>query len=157
MDGCRRHQGSEATGLKKRPMAAMREEFAAQITAAIARLAAFVMVATLLSPQSFGQTREDDLKPLMEQLNACYYAWSVHLAANTCEPAATVVDAAFGSCAESEKTVLDAVKKIDGPNVASGFQDALMKSKGARWMRDRYLAIVLQTRINQGLCSGKSD
>jgi hypothetical protein len=124
------------------------------MTCVLKRFTVFVIAATLLSPQSFGRTRRDDLTPLMARLFVCYRAWSTDLAANTCEPATTVVDAAFGSCAKEEEAVLDEAAKVGGPSLASVFRDEIAKEKTER---SRYLAIVLQTRISNGRCSGKSN
>jgi hypothetical protein len=121
-------------------------------------------VSIVLADNSFGQNETDrffaKLEPQSAALGDCYRLQSIRLATLTCEPAATVIDAAFGSCGTQEKAYKDAMVRIGGATIPSENFAELADSIVAKVKvdtRQAILGIILETRIRAGRCSGNSN
>ena len=116
---------------------------------------------------AFGQNETerffDKLKPQEAAMNLCYEFNIVRFAMKTCEPASTVVDAAYGRCNSQEKAYADAyvsamIKRGGQPHGESYIDEAeQIISMAKQRMRQTFLARVLDDRIEGGLCAENSN
>jgi hypothetical protein len=84
----------------------------------------------------------------------CFDFASVKFAVQTCEPAETVVEAAYGTCREQERVYVDAVVKNMGISRAAVMGGL---SQGKQGLRQSLLAVVLKARADSGRCVGNSN
>jgi hypothetical protein len=121
----------------------------------------FLTAALSLAPihASFGQNETERFfaksAPQSEALGDCYRTQSVRYATSTCEPAATVVDAAFGSCTTQQRAYIEALVKNGGPTFLSIAEGIVAKVKVD--IRQFLLAKVVEARLAAGRCSGNSN
>jgi hypothetical protein len=119
-----------------------------------------VAIMSVAAADAFGQ--DDKSLPFLKELraeaaaiNQCYRANAIRFATQTCEPASTVVDAAYGACRHLEKAYADAVRKLGGPSFSDEPERALSETKED--LRPAYLVGVLNTRLKAGICQENSN
>lgn len=102
----------------------------------------------------FGQNETDrffeKLKPKLVEMTTCYDVNTVRFAAKTCEPASTVVEAAYGVCGTQERSYTDDWRALGGPEYADIGWHLIEEAKQS--MRQQLLGVVLRTRVKFGLC-----
>ena len=88
-------------------------------------------------------------KPQMENMLICFDFVAIKFAVQTCEPAETVVQAAYGACHTVEEEYVATVMKN-----ADLSREAVMDglSEGKRQLSQVLLATVLKARIDSGRC-----
>ena len=105
----------------------------------------------------------DKLKPQEAAMNLCYEFNIIRFAMKTCEPASTVVDAAYGRCHSQEKAYASAyeramIKSVGQSHGESYIDDAeQIISMAKQRMRQTFLARVLDDRIKGGVCAENSN
>lgn len=111
---------------------------------------------SFMATGAFGDSIFTKAKPQGQAVAHCYRTNIVKFATQTCEPASTVLDAAYGECLTEEKDYVDTVIRLG----TSGFADdaperirAIIRDQ----MRQMYLPGVLNVRIKFGLCVGNSN
>jgi hypothetical protein len=85
---------------------------------------------------------------MLSMFRRAVLAVKARFAVQTCEPASTVVDAAYGACRSQEKAYADATIKLGG----HGAEQAISTAK--QEVRQKLLSIVLDARIKSGRCTG---
>jgi hypothetical protein len=121
----------------------------------------FVLAAAALfaCTGAFGQNETqrffEKLSPQETAMGDCYRLNSIRFAVQTCEPASTVVDAAYGSCRREEKAYADTMIKLGGPSFADAPEHMISMAK--KEMRQTSLSIVLDARIESGRCTENSN
>ena len=92
-------------------------------------------------------------------MSECYRMNTLRFAGETCEPASTVVDAAYGSCRREEMAYVRAyaveMRKFGLTSHSGDAEDIITKAKSEK--RQTFLAMVLDGRIKIGLCGRISN
>src|SRR5664279_1487330 len=104
--------------------------------------------------ESFGQNQTERFNamvaPQRDAVGDCYKAQTSRFAALSCEPAETVVDAAFGRCVAFEKAYKDVMVMNTDAEFMS-IADAIV-AKTKITIRQFLLARVLEVRLQAGRC-----
>ena len=119
-----------------------------------------VAIMSFAAADAFGQNDKSlpflkELRPEALAINQCYRANAIRFATETCEPASTVMDAAFGACRHLEQAYANAVRKLGGASFSDEPERAISETK--EQLRPAYLAAVLNTRLKAGACQGNSN
>src|SRR5271166_1438427 len=87
----------------------------------------FIVVAGLsfIPASAFGDSMFTKARPQGLALAHCYRTNVVKFATETCEPASTVLEAAYGECLHEEKDYVDAVIKLGTPGFADDAPERL--------------------------------
>jgi hypothetical protein len=106
---------------------------------------------------ALGETRKAPYAPEPEKtaMLLCFDVASIKFAVQTCEPAETVVDAAYGLCRSEEKAYEDAIVKGTGAT-REAVRDGIAEAKRGQ-LRQTLLGTALKARIDSGHCQGNSD
>jgi len=93
-------------------------------------------------------------EPQKEAMLLCFDVASIKFAVQTCEPAETLVEAAYGTCRSQEEAYAEAIVKNTGAS-----RDAVIEglAEGKRRLRQTLLGTVLKARIESGHCQGNSN
>lgn len=118
-----------------------------------------LLAATVLTSASHGQNLTDQttaqLAPFVRAVATCYREHATRFAAQTCEPIATVVDAALGACGSEESAYKVAAVRIGG-EVYTRIGDGII-SGGREKSRQGLLGLAIESRISAGKCVGISN